>query len=404
MTYVFRPGIREEVNLIIGLISASGGGKTFSAMRLASGMVGKGNKFAVIDTEARRSLHYADMFNFDMAELKPPFRPSAYAEAIKSADEAGYKVIVVDSISHEWAGESGILDWQEEELTRMAGDDYRKRESCKMASWIKPKMGHKQMIQKLLQIKANIILCFRAEEKVGMEKENGKTVIVAKGWQPICEKNLPYELTVSFLLTPDKPGYPQPIKLQEQHKAIFPLNKPINEESGLKVSEWARGGIVSSPPLKEPQTKSERQATSENYPATDKQKKMIWAKMGEITHDKEEWKKMAISAGCPDGSKSWMKGDIDKLVKYLDKRKTMGESVEDDLVPPELQPSFDVGEAKDRVLDLLRGFAPDTAGVDAMCAEAINKTPSMEWDMADIGRMDAYIKLQEEVKKAKEGM
>lgn len=259
MPFQFRPAIREQVTLLIGLTGASGTGKTMSAMRLASGMTEKGKRFAVIDTEARRSLHYADMFSFDMAELRPPFRPSAYLEAIKAAADAGYKVIVGDSVSHEWAGEGGILDWQEEELTRMAGDDYRKREACKMASWIKPKMGHKQMVQGMLQIKANLILCFRAEEKIGMEKDqNGKMVIVPKGWQPICEKSLPYELTVSFLLTPDRPGYPQPIKLQEQHKAIFPLDKPINEESGLKIYEWAKGGSPkASAPLQEPRSTSE---------------------------------------------------------------------------------------------------------------------------------------------------
>jgi hypothetical protein len=240
--FTFRPAVREAVALLIGGIGPSGGGKTFTAMRLASGIVGKGKKFAIIDTEARRSLHYAGMFDFDMGELKPPFRPQAYAEAIKAADEAGYKAIIVDSFSHEWAGEGGILDWQEEELTRMAGEDWKRREACKMASWIKPKMAHKQMVQRLLQVRANLILCFRAEEKIAMEKDSqGKMVIVPKGWQPICEKNLPYELTVSFLLTPDRPGCPHPIKLQEQHKALFPLDKQINEESGKGISEWATG-------------------------------------------------------------------------------------------------------------------------------------------------------------------
>lgn len=243
--YTFRPAIREKVGLLIGLVGCSGSGKTYTAMRLASGIVGKGKRFAVIDTEARRSLHYAGMFEFDMCEVKAPFRPEAYTEAIKAADEAGYEAIVVDSFSHEWAGEGGILDWQEHELDRMAGEDWKKRENCKMAAWIKPKMGHKQMIQRLLQVRANLILCFRAEEKVKMEKDaNNKTVIVPIGWQPICSKEVPYEMTVSFLLTPDKPGYPHPLKLQEQHKLLFPLDRPINEESGRKVAEWAAGGIT----------------------------------------------------------------------------------------------------------------------------------------------------------------
>lgn len=243
MSFMFKPAIREEVGLLIGLIAPSGGGKTMSAMRLASGIVGEGNKFAVIDTEARRALHYADMFKFDHGELKPPFTPDAYASAIKAADDAGYKAIVVDSASHEWAGEGGVLDWQEAELQRMAGDDYRKREQCKMAAWIKPKQSHKHMVQRLLQVRATLILCFRAEDRVKMEKDQtGKTVIVPVGFQPVCSKELPYELTVSFLMTPDKPGYPQPIKLQEQHKAIFPLDKHINEQSGKLVAEWAKGG------------------------------------------------------------------------------------------------------------------------------------------------------------------
>jgi hypothetical protein len=247
--YVFKQAKKEAVGLLIGLVGASGSGKTYSAMRLASGIVGKGNRFAVIDTEARRALHYADMFDFDHCELNAPFRPVNYAEAIKAAADAGYKAIVVDSTSHEWAGEGGILDWQEEELTRMAGDDYRKREACKMAAWIKPKMSHKQMVQKLLQVNAHLILCFRAEEKTKMEKDaNGKMQIIPIGWQPVCSKELPYELTVSFLLTADKPGIPQPIKLQEQHKVMFPAGALLSEQAGILVAEWAKGNKPETTP------------------------------------------------------------------------------------------------------------------------------------------------------------
>ena len=50
------------------------------------------------------------------------------------------------------------------------------------------------------------------------------------------------------LLTPDAPGMPKPLKLQEQHKALFPLDKPVNEESGRKVAEWAAGGVAAPAP------------------------------------------------------------------------------------------------------------------------------------------------------------
>ena len=141
MAFTFRPAVREDVSLLIGLSGGTGSGKTRSAFRLATGIAG-GRPFAVIDTEAGRAKHYADAFRFDHGDLKPPFRPSAYEDAIKAADDAKYPVIVVDSMSHEWAGEGGILDWQEDELQRMAGDDWKKREACKMAAWIKPKMAH----------------------------------------------------------------------------------------------------------------------------------------------------------------------------------------------------------------------------------------------------------------------
>ncbi len=248
----FRPANRENVGLWVNLIGGTGGGKTYTGMRLAKGICGE-KPFAVIDTENRRALHYADQFKFDHAELRAPFRPQAYADAIVAADAAGYPVVVVDSGSHVWAGDGGVLDWQEEELERMAGEDYAKRERVKMAAWIRPKKAHKQMVQKLLQIRAHLILCLRAEEKIEMVKDaQGKLQIQKKqsltgkdGWIPICDKNLPFEATCSFLLLASAPGIPHPIKLQEQHRAIFPLDQQINEAAGKRLAEWAAGGTSS---------------------------------------------------------------------------------------------------------------------------------------------------------------
>ena len=241
--FSFRPALRENVGLLIGLAGASGSGKTYTAMRLAKGIAGD-KPFCVIDTEAGRAKHYADAFRFDHGDMKPPFSPSAYADAIRAADDAHYPVIVVDSMSHEHAGEGGILDMQEAEFARMGG-----RDAVKMASWIKPKGEHRRMVSRLLQVRAHLILCFRAEEKIEMVRVDGKMEVRKKqtatgldGWVPICEKNLPYELTASFLLMAARPGVPLPIKLQEQHKALFPLDAPITEQSGLALAKWAAGG------------------------------------------------------------------------------------------------------------------------------------------------------------------
>lgn len=267
----FRRALRENVGLLIGLAGSSGSGKTYTAMRLASG-IANGKPFAVIDTEARRALHYADQFKFDHCEVHAPFRPGAYAEAILAADKAGYPAILVDSMSHEWAGEGGVLDWQEDELDRMAGQDWAKRERVKMAAWIAPKKAHKAMVQRLLQVRSHLILCFRAEEKLEMVKNaQGKTEIVKKagvtgldGWFPICEKNLPYELTASFLLMASRPGIPLPIKLQEQHRKLFPLDKPITEESGRLIAQWAAGAKTSPTTERKEATERLAEPGSEN--------------------------------------------------------------------------------------------------------------------------------------------
>ncbi len=251
MSFTFRPATRENVGLLIGLAGSSGSGKTYTAMRLASGMMGDAKPFVVIDTEAGRAKHYADQFRFDHGDLRPPFEPRAYADAIAAADAAGYPVIVVDSCSHEHAGEGGILDMQEAEFARLGG-----RDAVKMLSWVKPKGEHRRMVSRLLQIRAHLILCFRAEEKIemvrgkdgGMEVRKKQTLTGLDGWVPICEKTLPYELTASFLLMASRPGVPLPIKLQEQHRAVFSLDQPITEDSGRRLAEWARGGTTNDVP------------------------------------------------------------------------------------------------------------------------------------------------------------
>lgn len=246
-SFTFERATRAQIPLLIGLAGGTGSGKTYTAMELASGMSG-GKPFAVIDTENGRARHYANEFAFDRADLGPPFRPERYEAAILAADAAGYPVIVVDSMSHVWAGDGGILDWQEDELDRMAGQDWQKREACKMAAWIKPKMEHKHMVQRLLQVRAHVVLCFRAEAKIEIVTQDGKWKAVPKsspvgldGWLPICEKNLPFELTCSFLLTADQPGVPKPIKLQKQHRPFFALDAPIVRAAGEKLARWAAG-------------------------------------------------------------------------------------------------------------------------------------------------------------------
>lgn len=248
MSFTFRPAVRSEVGLILGFAGGTGSGKTYSSLRVAKGMTPPGKRFALIDTENGRAKFYADEFAFDHGSLEEPFNPLHYVEAIQAADRAGYPVIVVDSMSHSWAGPGGVLDMQEAEFKRLGG-----RDAIKLLSWAAPKSEHKAMVSALLRVKAHLILCFRAEPKVDMIREDGKTKIVPKesptgldGWISISDKNLPFELSASWLLMADRPGFPKPIKLPEKLRPLIPLNKPIDEEAGARLAEWARGGAQAS--------------------------------------------------------------------------------------------------------------------------------------------------------------
>jgi hypothetical protein len=235
MTFHFAPAKREQVSLLIALAGASGSGKTYSALRLAKGMAPTG-KIAFIDTEARRGLHYAEEFEFVHADMRPPFRPAAFIEGIQAAEKTGAEVILIDSFSMEYDGQGGIMDW---------ADELEQSGTKSPGNWKVPKGAHKKLMNSLLQCRASIIFCLRADEKIRIARENGKTVVEPLGWMPICEKRFMFEMTASFTLTPDRPGIPHfdlPHKLQRQHRGMFDDKKPIGEDSGAALAEWARGG------------------------------------------------------------------------------------------------------------------------------------------------------------------
>jgi hypothetical protein len=331
MAFTYRPAKREDVALLVGLAGGTGSGKTYTAMRLATGICGA-DPFAVIDTEAGRAKHYADRFHFDHGDLTPPFTPERYTDAIQAADKAGYRVILVDSTSHEHAGDGGLLDWHETELDRMAGADWKKRDACNMAAWVKPKMAHKKFVNVLLQLRAHLILCFRAEPKVEMSRDkDGRTVVTEKkgltglhGWFPVSEKSLPYELTVSFLLLADRPGVPLPIKLQEQHKALFPLDRPITEVSGRELAAWAKGERVSPPAAAASPSAVSSQAAGTLAPESSTEIDPADDYLTLITDATSLAELKTLNAKIKTASTTWPSASIERLrVKYLARVKAL---------------------------------------------------------------------------------
>jgi hypothetical protein len=267
-----KPAVRENITVFVGIAGGTGSGKTFSGLTLARGMVGPSGRILVGDTEGRRALYYADQFKFDHVELKPPFRPQVFEDLAKYAEEKGYDALVIDSMSHEWAGDGGVLEWHDEELDRAVAvamqrsreneviDEERVRNANNMRGWIKPKAAHKAMVNSFLQRTIPIIFCFRAEEKVKV-LPNGK--IEPMGWTPIGDSRFMYELTTLLTLANDAAGevnYKLPNKLNAQHKPFFRDGVLINEDAGRLLKEWAKGGAPAKTAEKQKATEPEMKA------------------------------------------------------------------------------------------------------------------------------------------------
>lgn len=185
---------REGARLLVFLAGVSGGGKTYTALQLAYGMTkGNGKKVGFLDTESGRGRLYADELpnSFLYAELRPPFSPQRYVQAIEEFAAAGVEVLVIDSGSHEYEGMGGIQEIAE------AGNP-------RLPNWNKAKGEHKKFMSALLASPMHIILCLRAREKAKPEKQivdgREKTVYVDMGLQPITEKSVMFEATVSLMM------------------------------------------------------------------------------------------------------------------------------------------------------------------------------------------------------------
>lgn len=197
---------RDQVPLLVGLGGASGCGKTFSAIRLATGMQRvTGGDIHFIDTESRRALHYADQFSFKHLEFGPPFSPLDYLDAIAYCVGQGASIVITDSMSHEHEGPGGVLEMHDAELDRMAGQDFKKRNKLTFAAWAEPKKQRRRLINEILRLGVSMISCFRAKEKIRIV--TGKDPIHL-GWMPIGGEEFVFEQTVQCLLYPGSGGVP----------------------------------------------------------------------------------------------------------------------------------------------------------------------------------------------------
>jgi len=248
--FVYRRAVRGRFSPLIMLSGPSGTGKTFSALRLATGIAGPDGKICVADTDRGRARLYAGKFTFEHLDLEEPFRPKLFEDAAIAAQKQGASVLVIDNFAHEW---TALLEWHEAEIDRLSKGDYQRRDAMKMVAWGIVKPPHKHMLHTLYRLNMPIVLCTAAEHKIAMVEQidNGgrkKTVPVDRGLLPIGDKDTAFAMTLSLMFEdPARPGIARPVKaLLDDLKPLLNLEKPLDEETGARIAAWARGEVAGS--------------------------------------------------------------------------------------------------------------------------------------------------------------
>lgn len=247
MIFQIEEARREGARLVLGLGGISGGGKTYSALQVAWGMANyNSKKVGFICTENRRGRLYANalqdasgqIHRFLIGDLVPPFSPARYIEAINAFVAAGVEVLVIDSVSHEWNGVGGC-----EDIATAPGTDGK---VPKNGRWNVAKSEHKKFMSAMLQAPLHIIVCMRAQPKVKLEQQGGKTVYIDQGVLPIQEKSFTFELTASMMLWSGGQSR-EVLKCPSELIDIFGqagqwAEGYLTAEHGQRLRQWVDGG------------------------------------------------------------------------------------------------------------------------------------------------------------------
>lgn len=286
-TFEAKIAVREAVGLLIGLVGPSSSGKTYSALRIASGIQRVvGGDIDVVDTENGRALYYSDKFRFNHVRFGAPFSPLDYMEAVRFCARRGTKTVVVDSMSHEHEGAGGVLEWHAEETQRLAKLWGVSETKAQMAAWGPPKQARRRFINELLQLNINLVLTFRAKEKLKIVK--GKDP-VELGWQPICGDEFMYEMVLQCLLKPNSGGVPSwnpafeaeraVIKMPAQFAKMFEGEpRQIDEDLGKGLAEWAMGGAKPAPELDQLIADYAKCTDEKELKTIEKRRAAVWSK------------------------------------------------------------------------------------------------------------------------------
>lgn len=222
----------------IAILGPAGAGKTFSALTCAEVLKGDG-RILFIDSEARSSEKYADIFDFDIIPLAPPYSLDSYIKAIKFAGEQdSYSVIVVDSLSHAWAGEGGALEQVDAAKTKQRGG------GGSFTAWREVTPKQWKMVEAILQSPKHIIGCMRTKMEHVMEKDGGKTVVRKVGMAPVQRAGIEYEFDVVIDMDWDHNAVVSKTRMDTIADRV--INKP-DAEFFQEIADWLSSGEAERP-------------------------------------------------------------------------------------------------------------------------------------------------------------
>jgi hypothetical protein len=188
----FQKATRRFVYLKIAITGPSGSGKTKSALEIAAGLC-PGGKIGVIDSENRSACAYADQYNFEVDEIEPPFTVQRYNQKIHEAVKEKFDVLIIDSISHQWAGPGGLLEVKD--AMDAAGSD-----KARFSNWNKVGKQHESFKSALLQTDIHIICTIRSKQgyMITEASQGQKGEIRKVGMDPIQRDGIEYEFVTVF--------------------------------------------------------------------------------------------------------------------------------------------------------------------------------------------------------------
>lgn len=185
----FTKAIKRESKLRMAIAGPSGSGKTYTALAIASSLA-DGKPVAMVDTEHGSASKYADLFQFDVLEMHPPYHPDRFIEAINEAAQSGYGVVILDSLTHAWSGTGGLLEIVDQIAARM-------RSQNSFAAWKDATPIQNRLVEAIVAAPLHVIATMRSkQEYVVQQDERGKQAPRKVGMAPQQREGFEYEFDV----------------------------------------------------------------------------------------------------------------------------------------------------------------------------------------------------------------